>query len=125
MNKELGMTREEAWRLMKAYRTGLPWTAEHIIALRLLIDEDFNQFMRLWYKKGNDWPASMIWSKPSSGTQAASEYPLERKHQGRLLNTHARPLNQGFCTNGQYHPCGQARSIMSVRVWVEYKTYGE
>ena len=55
MNKELGMTREEAWRLMKAYRTGLPWTAQHIIALRLLIDEDFNQFMRLWYKKGNDW----------------------------------------------------------------------
>ena len=55
MNKKLGMTKDEALKLMKAYCTGKPWTAEHIMALRLLIDEDLNQFMQLWYSKGNDW----------------------------------------------------------------------
>ena len=55
MIMELGMTKDEALKLMKAYRTGKPWTAEHVMALRLLIGEDLNQFMQLWYRKGNDW----------------------------------------------------------------------
>ena len=55
MIMELSITKDEAWKLMKAYRTGKPWTARHIMALRLLIDDDLNQFMRLWYSKGHDW----------------------------------------------------------------------
>jgi hypothetical protein len=55
MKMELGMTREEAWKLMNAYRTGLPWTAEHVMALRLLIDEDFDKFEQIWSSKGNSW----------------------------------------------------------------------
>ena len=49
------MTKEEAWKVMNAYRTGLPWTAEHIMALRLLIDEDLNHFEQVWARKGKSW----------------------------------------------------------------------
>lgn len=49
------MTTEDAWKLMNAYRTGLPWTAEHVVALQLLIDEDFARFEQAWPHKGNSW----------------------------------------------------------------------
>jgi hypothetical protein len=49
------MTTEDAWKLMNEYRTGLPWTAEHVVALQLLIDEDFVLFEQAWLHKGNSW----------------------------------------------------------------------
>ena len=49
------MTKEKAWKLMNTYRTGLPWTAEHVSALRVLIDEDQNHFEQVWSRKGNSW----------------------------------------------------------------------
>ena len=55
MEMEPDMNREEAWKLMSSYRTGLPWTADHVVALRLLIDEDFDEFEQIWSRKGNSW----------------------------------------------------------------------
>jgi len=49
------MTKEEAWKLMNAYRTGLPWTAEHVTALQVLIGEDLHHFEQVWARKGNSW----------------------------------------------------------------------
>ena len=49
------MTTEDAWKLMNVYRTGIPWTAGHVTAVRLLIDEDLDHFEQVWSGKGNSW----------------------------------------------------------------------
>jgi hypothetical protein len=72
------MTTEDAWELMNAYRTGLPWTAEHVTAVRLLIDEDLDHFERVWSGKGNSWACIRDLIEAIIRTRDASEYrPIE------------------------------------------------
>ena len=68
------MTTEDAWELMNAYRTGLPWTAEHVTAVRLLIDEDLDHFERVWSGKGNSWACIRDLIEAIIRTRDVSEY---------------------------------------------------
>ena len=40
---------------MNQYRIGLPWMAEHVTAVRLLIDEDLDHFEQVLARKYNSW----------------------------------------------------------------------
>ena len=68
------MTTEDAWELMNAYRTGLPWTAEHVTAVRLLIDEDLDHFERVWSGKGKSWACIRDLIEAIIRTRDVSEY---------------------------------------------------
>jgi hypothetical protein len=72
------MTTEDAWELMNAYHTGLPWTAEHVTAVRLLIDKDLDHFERVWFGKGNSWACIRDLIEAIIRTRDVSEYqPIE------------------------------------------------
>ena len=72
------MTTEDAWELMNAYHTGLPWTAEHVTAVRLLIDKDLDYFERVWSGKGNSWACIRDLIEAIIRTRDVSEYqPIE------------------------------------------------
>ena len=49
------MNTEEAWEIMNEYRIGLPWTPEHVTAVRLLVNQDLDHFEQVWSRKYNSW----------------------------------------------------------------------